>query len=199
MKPVLGKKTGLALVLLVLMSWGSAAQAMGLGFFFGSGSEDYNYDAYSGEESREFGYFGFIFDTAVHTGHVINYRLQLGSIGNISNDFGYDFGGVAMTHTLGFRLLSTPQIRLWGGPQLHFAEYDNFEDEFGNDVDGDLSSIGLGAVLGMNLNFQSKAFSLGWDLGIRNNSYEGTVDGWDFNGEASSVFVDMYFIFRLLP
>lgn len=202
MKTIARKQISRLILISLLLGWGPAAQAFGMGFFVGYGVDDFTYDVGGANEQRVMANLGFVFDTSIAGDHLIHYRGFFGSKSNVSEyrDFSYDYGGWTMVHTMGFRLISNDRIRFWLGPQLSYTSYTDYtyNDGLGNsiDVSGDLVSVGLGPVIGLNFHTR-RAFSMSWELALRSTSYTGTVDGWNFDGEATGYFLNMSFLWRL--
>lgn len=180
--------------------WSGGVQALGVGFFGATGTENYDSSA-TGIQTRSNMSLGFVFDSALRTGKLINYRMRVGAIANDGGSTAgdYSFTGLTNIHTLGFRIMESNRLRLWAGPELSLTQYTGYRDgNLDTGVDGKLNSYGLGAVFGMNLYFH-RSFTLGWDLGIRNRWYSGTVDNVKHDGDSSGTVFSMFFMWRMDP
>jgi len=209
----------------------SEAMAVGLGLYFnfGNGSTDGdveaqfedNWDDYTFEYSYEgdtkhFGW-GFVLDTAVAKNKVFNYRLNIGyekfsdewqDIDKIEALEDYDWKmnmeGIVLDNIFGFGVLRTKSVRMWLGPQVRLAyftgkiEVDGEEDE---DFDNKLFGIGIGPVIGININ-AGNAVTPAFTFGCLYTHYSGKGtyhSGYDEFEQDYSINEMTYFInFSLL-
>jgi hypothetical protein len=130
---------------------------------------------------------GFILDTSVTKNKIFNYRLGFGyeNIMKSGNSF-FDkscFHRISLSNTFGYAFIRSSVLRVWMGPQIelsnHFAIMNKRKTEvYPIIVSGAYPikkivksrevaafSLGFGAVLGINLNFENQ-FSMGFEIGI---------------------------------
>lgn len=121
------------------------AHAIGVGFNFtaSSGEVEDDFSLDFDNETRE---FGFVLDT--DHGRLFQYRLNINAVaGEIEDDFAsFDYGGLSINNSFGFRLAQSIGARVWAGPSfdLLFAEFDDGAEE-------DILGFGIGPVLGVDL------------------------------------------------
>jgi hypothetical protein len=145
---------------------------------------------------------GVVFDTALSTDSMFNYRAELGYAWKrnlkfkapdykfddrsiVSYDF--DLNEIKLVNSFGFALYSNKSIRFWLGPQLNFlvlwgVKKDTFTTAGSPGVTSvkgaeyNLTSggIGLGLVLGLNINFKGFV-TLSIEAGFRANFAAGTL------------------------
>ena len=149
----------LGVALFLLLVGAGAVHAQGGGVFVGGGEGDHAHQE-----------LGLVWDTAVASDRLFNYRMNLGwERFDLDNKFSEKegFRGVLLENSFGFRLDGGEAGRLWAGPQLLFGVY---QGDFG---------AGLGVVLGENLHL-GKTLSVGLTAGIRRVSYSGLLGDSDF-------------------
>ncbi len=106
---------------------GAGFYASGIGLREGtSGTNRYNSYSYANPSNYLYGYGGgLIYDSAVALDKVFNYRLKAGydryyvNIKYTSSDF-KPAGRFNLSHTFGFGVARTEDVRVWIGPQLGF-------------------------------------------------------------------------------
>ena len=195
----------------------SNAMATGLGFYVvsGAGSADWTCDFESGnsrdfDEDTEHQGGGFVLDTTVARDSVFNYRLNLGYEELVSeykpNRDKTNMDCYTLDNTFGFGVLRTRVVRLWIGPQLRLAlAKGNIEDVSGYDID--LFGLGIGPVIGLNLNFGSvatTAFTIGYRFthysgegkDSDNNDYHNYYD-CDYEVDDTEFFFNISMLFRI--
>ena len=191
------------------------AMAVGLGFNVsaGGGSTDWeaedwwgdSYDVFDTDDSRVG--FGFIFDTTVAKDRLFNYRLNIGTEAvDYETEGGSTFetSGWFMAHDFGVGIVRKKSLRLWIGPELRISHSEG-ELDTDNSSSIDVITIGIGPVLGLNLNL-GRTVTLAFKVGALAMSSLGTwefVDPWgyedefDLNGDGSHTFANVGIIFRL--
>jgi hypothetical protein len=140
---------------------------------YGEGSytgndESVNFSTLSYEKFRLGG--GFVFDNAVPSNSIFNYRLNLGAEGvadNVGDGAGltYNFSGIRFNwlNDFGFALIRAPGLRWWLGPQQGLF----ILDEADASDNGIFSYDGaLGVVTGINF-YMPRRLTLGLDLALR--------------------------------
>lgn len=173
-----------------LLMCAANAHAFGVGPYIeydagsGSFSEDEDRLAMDGDAAdMEVNGFGIMMDTNLSTPMFFNYRLSMG-YNSMDLPSGNDGWRVSMDHEFGFGMLQTEGLRVWFGPQLHlsygrwevarfndaggYEEYASYLDEYYGDTTDDVKvfGVGVGAVLGANLNLPSVG-SFCSELGVR--------------------------------
>lgn len=200
-------------VLIVLVFFASNAHAIGFGFNLtgGGGSTDWEAN-HEWDSSWDFdfdtddkrGGIGFIFDTAVAKDTLFNYRLNIGSE---AVDYETDGGGTFettgwfMAHDFGFGIVRKGRLRLWVGPEVRLS-YSEGEMDINKDWEMNVFSIGVGPVVGLNVNFgktltlalKAGALSMGSGGILEDNFWE---DEYNLEGSGSYSFVNVGLIFRI--
>lgn len=207
----------LSLCLVAVLGFGlSDAMAVGLGVYGGlsSGNSDWttddNYGSYDFKMDSGHTEAGLVLDTAVAKDRLFNYRLNLGYLKSTYKDDSGDkleLDGFAMTHSFGFGVLRTENVRLWLGPQLRFS-YVTGSPKGGSDNYSQFG-VGIAPVLGININL-GPVVTLAVDGGYRFSSYFGTYDytnysysGYSYSDTGSytvseqTPFVNVSLIFRM--
>ena len=203
-------------VLIVLVFFASNAHAIGFGFNMTGGGGSTNWEAedwWDGTKVADFDTddsrvgFGFIFDTTVAKDRLFNYRLN---IGPEAVDYDVDGGGTFetrgwfMAHDFGFGIVRKENLRLWVGPEVRLS-YSEGELDTDNSSSIDVITMGIGPVLGLNLNL-GRTVTLAFKVGALAMSSFGTlefVDEWgyedepDLYGDGSYGFANVGLIFRL--
>jgi hypothetical protein len=183
----------------------SHAQAVGLGFSVGTGSEEWENDVYN-NGNREVSNVGFVVDTAVARNKVFNYRFTFLKEENNADGGNLDMQGYAMTHDFGFGVVRTKNVRLWLGPELKASYYEDLTQNNGRTTTGDVVGFGAGPVIGLNVNlpqvvsftftaaYHIIGFYAGGDSYYDSNTgtYVDTVDA-DSNG----LYLNIGVIFRI--
>jgi hypothetical protein len=103
------------------------------------------------------------------------------------------FGRLYVENIFGFALVKNENFRWWAGPLIRVGFYSGESDTF----DVKYGELGLGAVTG--LNFRAGATIIAPSVGIRFNSFGGTIDDgyWeeDFTGHTSTAFANVALLF----
>jgi hypothetical protein len=185
--------------------------AAGIGFNVTGGSGSAKWDANNwshGSSDKDFHFktdhkragIGFLFDTAVGTKKVFNYRLNIGAEAvdykvksvyrfNIDPNLNgtFETKGLFMSHDFGFKLFERKKLRIWIGPELRLSK---IEGKLNDDNNYEISiySLGLGPVLGLNLNI-SKTLSLTFKLGALEMASYGELDN-RATGEDWDIYAD---------
>lgn len=187
--------TRLILLLASLLFAGQAA-ATGVGFSYGLGSESWDYDEPFGaaSEDRDVETLSFVLDTAVSSSRLFNYRFTIGT--ETSTVRGMEFQGRSMTHSFGFRVVDIPVLRLWIGPEIRIAGYEDFEDRStGSRHGGFILGLGIGPVVGLNFHLP-EVVSFGLSFAYQRMSYSGHHGGTDYEAESFGGYVQASMLFR---
>lgn len=139
--------------------------------YFGPTDNDFHFNT----DNKRMG-MGIIFDSAVGSRRGFNYRLNIGSEyadykikdvyryrvnPNIKGTF--ETKGWFMSHDFGVKVFQRKSLRIWVGPEVRISKTEGKLDR--NKVyDIDISTVGVGPVVGLNLNVGdvlSLAFKLG--------------------------------------
>jgi len=190
------------ILILLTFLWSSDVFSMGVGFTSGSADEKWtdtnsfnlpesNYDSDS---------FGFVLDTNVAKNKLFNYRFTIKDEENSSEVGSIKYEGIAMTHDFGFGIIRAPHFRLWVGPRINIAIYD--EVSIGNvRTSADIFGFAIGPVLGVNFHLPKVAsFSItagqvrGEYFGDINNSFNNNV--FDVDVDYKSNFINFSVLFR---
>jgi hypothetical protein len=171
----------------------SNASALGLGAYYnqGWGDGEIQYDDYDRDIDIEFDYktkmIGFILDTNVATDSVFNYRLNIALDELDPGRRSKKIDGYVMDHTFGFGVLRTQHVRLWIGPQINLAYYN--EDDF------DMFGLGFGPAIGVNIHAGDKvSFTVtsGYKyLFLFGSGYD------DFTGYEGQYYINFGVLFRI--
>lgn len=208
-------------LLLLLLLFVSDSSATGVGFNITGGAGEGDWDAtnwsHSGSD-KDFDFdtdvkkrgAGFIFDTAVSSDRVFNYRLNLGlerneyEIDDIYNNPGisgkFETSGWFMSHDFGFRIYNNRTVRVWMGPEVRLASVKG-ELKNNKDYEIDFVSFGLGPVLGLNINPGANisiVFKIGALLERNWGDLEDRSTGvdWNIDSEGNYSFASAGFLFR---
>ena len=118
---------------------------------------------------------GFVLDTAVSSNNYFNYRLNVGYENAIKSGTpffdGWSMHRISISNTFGYAFFRSKNLRVWMGPQIELASQFNVASERTNGinphgfyngmpffeyrvvaVDFAIFSLGLGAILGVNVN-----------------------------------------------
>ncbi|WP_455205917.1 hypothetical protein [Kaarinaea lacus] len=186
---------------MALCFWASNSFALGLGLAVGKGTEEWeDNDTSFYDGDREVSNIGFVLDTAVAKNKVFNYRLTLMSEENKIDTGGrVNLKGYAMTHDFGFGVFRNKHVRLWLGPQLKGAYYEEMTNSSGLEI-GDAVGFGLSAVAGVNVHLP-KVVSFGFTAGYQVvGAYAGSYDSDfvdDLDVNSSGPFFSASLIFRI--
>jgi hypothetical protein len=151
-----------AAILLCLLFVTVPVYAAGFGIFVNGSQVDAEWDGdltTFDSEGRHIDY-GFAIDSNLAADRLFNYRFELGRAEwNVTNfnDQGIDaeMEGVVMNHDFGFGGLITDNVRFWFGPELRFSLLDGeLKNTIARDID--LFGYGLGAAIGLNVNFPGR-------------------------------------------
>lgn len=193
------------------------AMAIGLGFNLSVGGghtewdieDQYIYNTEKDESDDTRVGIGFIFDTAVAKNSFFNYRLNIGSE-SVEYDFDksgkYETSGWFMAHDFGFAIVRKKNLRLWAGPEIRFSYSEGDLDDASVNSEINIFSVGVGPVIGLNLNF-NKGITLALKAGALAMSSTGEIDvknflapadpDFELEGEGSCGFINVGLIFRL--
>jgi hypothetical protein len=124
---------------------------------------------------------GFVLDTAVASNELFNYRLNAGYENVIESGFPffkkYSVNRITVSNAFGFGVVRIKYLRVWVGPQVElgcqFIKTSEHELEVSplyisylhNSIDYALFTIGIGAVLGININ-PGELFTMSFELGL---------------------------------
>jgi hypothetical protein len=124
---------------------------------------------------------GFVLDTAVASNELFNYRLNAGYENVIESGFPffqkYSVNRIAVSNAFGFGIVRIKYLRVWTGPQVEFGwQFINTSDRVieanplyisykKNSIDYALFTIGIGAVLGININ-PGDLFTMSFEVGL---------------------------------
>ena len=188
---------------MLLASWGiPQAHAVGLGFSFGTGNEEWEKDRVNAGD-RNVSNMGFVLDTAVRRNRVFNYRFSFLKEKNDADGNGINMEGYTTVHDFGFGVLRERNVRLWLGPQLRASYY---EDIYLNSrsVPGDVVGFTVGPVIGVNVNMpQVVSFSftaayhiLGGYAGDYNDT-NSNIYYTDVDVDSNGLYLTAALIFRI--
>ena len=185
------------------------AYAVGLGFSFGAGTEEWE-DDLEHQGDREISNVGFLVDTAVARNKIFNYRFTFLKEDNKADSglLKLDMEGYAMTHDFGFGVLRTKHVRLWVGPQLKASFYDDlYSNNLGRKVSGDVFGFGIGPVMGVNVHlpqvvtfsFSAVYYIISGYSGDYDQDGDGTVffDDHSVDAESNGLALTASLIFRI--
>jgi len=192
--------------------------AAGIGITLGSGAEswesgtDETYNTFPDQRhsgDRKINNFGFVVDTTIAKDTLFNYRFSLVSEENNSESSGYniDMKGFSMVHDFGFGIVRNRNLRLWVGPELKAAFYDQISpsNSSAGSFDGNVWGFGLGPAIGLNIHLpRVVSFSLTGAYYITsqyfgqydiyfNNTYLDTVNVDD---SSNGLFINACILFR---
>ena len=175
----------------------SPCYAVGLGFSFGAGSEEWEQQRVNIGD-RDVRNVGFVVDTAVARDKIFNYRFSFLKEENNAADSGkLDMEGYAMVHDFGFAVLQTKNIRLWLGPQLKTAYYkDVYVSSTNTSVATNVAGYGFGPVFGVNVHLPqvvSFSFTAAYHF-ISHYSDSSVYD--DLNTDSSGLHFNAALLFR---
>ena len=183
---------------LVLSFITSQSYAVGLGFSFGAGSEEWEEDRVQLGD-RDIRNMGFVVDTTVARDKIFNYRFSFLKEENNSSNSGLDMDGYAMTHDFGFGVVRTKHIRLWLGPQLKGSLYnDVYVGSTNARTVDDVIGFGFGPVIGLNVHVpQVVSFSFTAAYHFM-SAYSGDyVNGDTFDADSTGLYFNAALIFRI--
>jgi hypothetical protein len=189
----------------------SDSLALGLGGYItsGSGSGEWTAEYPNGSENDfdtddSGSGFGFVLDTAVAKNKLFNYRLGLGFESKDYEDesgSSLEIDSFVVENDFGFGVMRTPNLRLWLGPELKISSGTGNVDGIEN-IDYDLVSVGIGPVLGLNINI-GKLITLGFKTGYLFESIFGqgkvdfTGETIDYTGDDTYFYLNFAIIFRI--
>ena len=201
------------------------SMAAGIGFNVTGGGGSTKWDANNWSHSssdKDFHFktdneragIGFLFDTAVGNKRVFNYRLNIGTEAvdykvksvykfNIDPNLNgtFETKGRFMSHDFGFKVFERKKLRIWLGPELRLSK---IEGKLSGDKNYEvsISSLGLGPVLGVNLNI-GKTLSLAIKVGALEMASYGDLDNhatgedWDIYADNDHyIFANVGLLFR---
>ncbi|MDH5324932.1 MAG: hypothetical protein OEZ68_16060 [Gammaproteobacteria bacterium] len=190
--------------------------SLGLGMTVGSGTEDWEDtwglgNDYNHSGDRELSHFGFVIDSAVAKTTIFNYRLSIVSEDNnvVDDGDGLYMSGMALNNDFGFAVVRKRAFRMWVGPRVKLAVYDDLErvgSPNGVDTYGSVTGFGIGPVVGFNFNLPRVAtFSI--TTGFLAMEYFGDYVAWNPSGltrntndvETNSIssFINISVLFRV--
>jgi len=200
------KQSLIVIIGMALSFWVSNSFALGLGLSLGQGTEEWEDQDDSilvnNNGDRKVSSVGFVLDTAVANNKVFNYRLTLMAEENERDSGGayVNLKGYAMTHDFGFGVFRNKHVRLWLGPQLKGAYYEEMTHSSNGVEIGDAIGFGLNAVAGVNVHLPkvvSFGFTAGYQvLGAYGGDYDLT-DQYDLDVTSSGPFFSASVIFRI--
>jgi len=195
-----------------LTLFSSGVFALGLGITTGSGTEEwtdtsdstYN-NVFNDDGDREVSNFGFVLDSNVARDRIFNYRLSLMVEDNDTDGIGLNMSGISMTHDWGFALFKNRTVRLWMGPRLRIAVYDEFEENGWTADGGSLIAFGLGPVIGVNVHLPkvvtfsfTAAYLSGFYAGDYDLTYPyGSAVNEDVDADSTGIYLNVSLIFRI--
>lgn len=147
---------------------------------------------------------GLILDTTVAKNRLFNYRLNIGCEAvdyDIDGGGTFETEGCFMAHDFGFGIIRKKNLRLWVGPELRLS-YSEGELENVSTTELHMATIGIGPVVGLNLNF-GKTVTLALKVGALSMGGGGYVEDkvsgqdWEISEEGSYAFANVGIIFRL--
>ena len=146
------------LTAMVLIVGASESYAVGLGFSFGVGREnwdDMDNRSYE-EEDRKISNIGFVIDTAVARDKIFNYRFTFMKEENEADGGAVDMHGISMTHDFGIAVYRYRVVRVWVGLEVKAISYNHLSSSSsGNRIEGDAIGLGVGPVVGVNVHLPS--------------------------------------------
>lgn len=163
---------------LTLLLWSISAYPYGIGFYTTGKAGISTYaDLYKDSPIKYSVGAGFVYDSAVATNELFNYRLNAG-YENIMASGNMFFKNptthrVNITSDFGLGIIRHKYIRLWAGPQLelgcdiqHFHSRD-FSDSYYTlySIRSIMFTLGFGAVFGLNVH-AGDVLTIGFDAGI---------------------------------
>ncbi len=192
------------LVLSLMFIFGiSSASALGLGTYYNLGwgdgeiefdndDDDYYYyhddDKFDIDTDHRGRAIGFVLDTNVAKNALFNYRLNV-ALDTIDFGHGFEADGYVMDHTFGFGVLRNKYVRLWIGPQINLAYYE--EHDF------DLFGIGIGPAMGVNIHagdFISFTVTSGYKY---NFLFGSNAADDDYDGYEGQYYINFGMLFRI--
>ena len=202
------------LVLFIFLLFTSKAEAIGIGLAAsgGGGSTDWTledqwfYTETEDTSDDTISAIGLVMDTNLAKDSLFNYRLEIGSqytevkveAGGSENT--YEMTTAYMSHDFGFAIIRKPKLRLWAGPELRFWGGEG-EDSDNPDVEAKIGTVGLGPVVGLNIN-QGKLLTFAIKAAYLGTSSYGTLEHeptnfyYDLEGEGDLFYVNAAIIFR---
>jgi hypothetical protein len=211
----------LLLTLLVVFVCGSSqAHAAGFGLYgsLGGGRADWTVDETSlttldfGKDTGHVS-VGLAMDTAPASNKLFNYQLNLG-YDRFRNTGGgawgpADFEGLVVSNNFGFGSMISPTTRFWFGPEIRVTWLDGHPEHFKN-YKVNLFGVGIGPVIGMNLNYDD-THTLVLKMGYQYINYVGEGNGrfnhttnaadtisrnYDYDVTEKMLYVTVGFLFR---
>lgn len=174
------------LLTLLIITPASTAWGVGIGLFYASGSGDSTMMVEGSADTEmklDMSGYGIVLETNVGQDEAFNYRLELGA-GSYGPEGG-TYDGTVMVHDLGFGLLRTPGMRLWLGPEVLM----NFTDDRDSVESPKLFGLGMGLVLGVNLNI-GRSYS----VSLKGAYVSQTLTGhMNINGVRQDITTDDYY------
>ena len=172
--------------------------AVGLGFSFGAGSEEWEEDRVQLGD-RDVRNMGFVIDTAVARDKIFNYRFSLLKEENNSSNAGLDMDGYSMTLDFGFGVLRTKQVRLWLGPQFKGSLYrDVYVGSNNTGLVDDVIGFGFGPVIGLNVHLpQVMSFSFTAAYHFMSTYSGDYINGGTFDADSTGLYFNAALIFRI--
>jgi len=144
--------TAMLFILLLLIA-PSTSLAMGIGYFYASGSGDSITRIEGSPDSRDpldISGNGLFLDSNLGKDKTFNYRLEFGS-----GEYGVKdqtFDGLVMIHDFGFSPYRSKWFRLWAGPEVML----NSIDDTASAESPKLFGFGMGPAIGINLNISRR-------------------------------------------
>lgn len=188
------------LIAATLTLFSSSVFAIGLGVTSGSGGETWT--GTSGNyRDRDISNFGFVLDSNVARDKTFNYRLSLMTEDNNSEGSGLDMSGVSMTHDWGFAIIKDRIFRLWVGPRLRIAYYDELEYNGLKADYGDILAFGVGPVIGLNIHIP-RVVTFALTTAYLRGFYDGNYDSSYYNSinvdvDSTGMYFNASIIFRI--
>lgn len=135
-------------------------EAFGLGISggYGAGKAEHTYKqatTYGGDVKYNYDTermsIGVVMDTNLSKDKLFNYRLGLSYEAEDFERTGFKYRahGGCIENDFGFGIIRDDSIRLWIGPELRISY---FEKDWGNGVKTSLAEVGMGPVVGLNIN-----------------------------------------------
>jgi hypothetical protein len=149
----MSRKPLILAVLLAVLLMPAVSSAMGIGYFYATGTGDSitridgSPDA---ESSLHFNGNGLVLDTSVGRDETFNYRLALAA--GRYGDKNRPYDALVMIHDFGFSPARNQRARLWLGPEVML----NFIDDKDSAESPKLFGFGMGLAVGANINITKR-------------------------------------------
>lgn len=210
----------LVISLVACLSLTSSALAAGLGFYgsVGGGSADWSTDSsyfntFDFDKDTSHIGFGLALDTAPARDKLFNYQLNIG-YDRFSNAGGSAWGNAGfddfvISNNFGFGGMISRTTRVWFGPELRVTWGDGHPDKY-SDYKIRLFGLGIGPVIGMNLNYDD-LHTLVLKMGFQYINYVGEGNGrfshttnsdttysnsYDYEATEKMLYVTIEYLFR---